>query len=121
MALTLFCILPVRGEDLVFDARFYSSDALAVASKTPFSYDDYIAALRQFVNKEGLVNYKALRQSRVGLDRFLLAMAAVTRETYAVWGEKDRIAFWSNAYNALTLRLIIDHYLNRKENRRWRT
>ncbi len=57
--------------------------------------------------RDGLVYYRALKSDRSRLDRFVswLATAAVGS------GSRDeQIAFWINAYNALVLKTVIDHY-----------
>ena len=59
--------------------------------------------------RDGLVYYAALRSDRAGLDRFVgsLATEPVGFETRPI---NDRKAFWVNAYNALVLKTVIDHY-----------
>jgi hypothetical protein len=37
-------------------------------------------------------------------------LAALDPEVFGKWSDKEKIAFWINAYNALTLRVIIDNY-----------
>ena len=98
-----------RSTDMVFDSAFYAS-AGAASSPAPFSYDDYVATLKKCVDDKGLVNYQELKLDHRNLDNFLLAMARLDAATYQGWDEKSRIAFWSNAYNALTLKLIIENY-----------
>lgn len=80
------------------------------ASKTPPVYDDYRAVLMGFVDANGLVDYAGLREQRSYLDDFVVYLQQVSPKTYAAWPESDQIAFWINAYNALTLRAIIDHF-----------
>ncbi len=76
----------------------------------PFSYDDYGAALQEFVNQEGMVNYRGLKANPKKLREFLQALAQVRPEDYQGWQDPQKIALWINAYNALTLKAIIDHY-----------
>ena len=73
-------------------------------------YDDYRAVLMGFVDENGLVDYDGLRAQRADLDDFVIYLTAVDPNAYAAWSRPDQIAFWINAYNALTLRAIIDHY-----------
>lgn len=56
------------------------------------------------------VNYAALQASSQDLDTYLAEGAAVTRAEFKAWPEPQQIAFLINAYNAWTLRLIVDHY-----------
>ena len=81
----------------------------APASTAPV-YDDYRAVLMGFVDENGLVDYEALGAQRAYLDDFVIYLASVDPKVYATWPREDQIAFWINAYNALTLRAIIDHY-----------
>ncbi len=59
--------------------------------------------------RDGLVYYAALRSDRAGLDRFVgsLTTEPVGFDTRPI---NDRKAFWLNAYNALVLETVIDHY-----------
>ena len=86
---------------------------LAGAQRTPAappSYDDYRAVLMAFVDENGLVDYASLKEQPGYLDDVLLALEAVKADDCASWSKPDQIAFWINAYNALTLHAIIDHY-----------
>lgn len=90
--------------------------ALAVAvSPAPepggsFSYGDYASVLDAYVDDDGFVNYASLKKDRRALDRFAESMWTLNRDVYDAWDEPEKIAFWINAYNALTLVLIVDHY-----------
>ncbi|MBI1390625.1 MAG: DUF547 domain-containing protein, partial [bacterium] len=72
--------------------------------------DDYAMALTQFVDKDGMVNYRGLKADRAALDRFVASLGSLDAAVYESWSDDFKIAFWINAYNALTLRVIIDHY-----------
>jgi len=58
--------------------------------------------------RDGLVYYAALRVQRAGLDRFVGSLATVAGVD--TWPLNDQKAFWLNAYNALVLETVIDHY-----------
>ena len=75
-----------------------------------FSYEGYADVLKAYVDDDGMVNYRGLKAKRAGLDEFVRALGALSKETYASWDEAAQIAFWCNAYNAITLTRIIDHY-----------
>lgn len=57
--------------------------------------------------RDGLVYYRALRSDRAKLDAFVTALASAAIDTAP---RQEQIAFWLNAYNALVLRSVIDHY-----------
>jgi len=75
-----------------------------------FDYSDYAAVLKTFVDANAMVNYKNLKARPQRLDTFVTAVAKLSSERYDKWTEKDKIAFWLNAYNGLTLKVIIDNY-----------
>ena len=57
--------------------------------------------------RDGLVYYRALRSERARLDRVVEEFASVDAGRLP---REARLAFWVNAYNALVLRTVIDHY-----------
>jgi hypothetical protein len=57
-----------------------------------------------------MVDYKGLKARRHKLDEFASALAKHDRKDYEKWTDKAKIAFLVNAYNALTLKAIIDNY-----------
>ena len=75
-----------------------------------FDFSDYDRVLRTFVNEEAMVDYSRLKARRQELDTFVASMGNLTSDTYNKWSEKDKIAFWLNAYNGLTLKAISDNY-----------
>ena len=74
-----------------------------------FSYDHYAKALVH-VDEAGLVDYAALKADRASLDAFVTQLAQVTGAQLQQWQDEDKIAFWINAYNALTLQTVINVY-----------
>ena len=57
--------------------------------------------------RDGLVYYRALKSDRRRLDAYLVAIAAAP---IASAPRDEQVAFWLNAYDALVLRTVIDHY-----------
>ncbi|MCI0622129.1 MAG: DUF547 domain-containing protein [Acidobacteria bacterium] len=80
------------------------------AQANEFSLDAYAAALRRYVNERGLVNYRGLKANSSELDTFSVLLAGVSPAELDSWSEQQKIAFWINAYNALTLEAIIRNY-----------
>ncbi len=60
--------------------------------------------------KDARVNYAALKAHPQALDRYLRQVAGVTEPEFNGWTRNPQLAFLINAYNAYTLRLILDHY-----------
>lgn len=92
--------LPVRVIAVAAVALVAASPAAAQASK---GYDDLLDA---YV-RDGEVYYRALRSDRGKLDAFVNALAGAN---VAAMTRDERVAFWLNAYNALVLQTVIDHY-----------
>jgi hypothetical protein len=82
--------------------------ALGAAAGT-FDYADYAIALKR-VDDRGMVDYADLKEHPAELNAFLDRIARLDPAEYDRWSDPDKIAFWINAYNAITLRTIIDHY-----------
>jgi hypothetical protein len=80
------------------------------AAAGTFSFGDLGAVLQEFVKQEGMVSYRGLKANPQRLQDFLQELAQVHPEDYQGWPASQQIAFWINAYNALTLKAIIDHY-----------
>lgn len=58
------------------------------------------------VVKNGLVNYKLLRNNNV-FNEYLSQLSETNPDTL---NEKGKLAFWINAYNAFTLEIIVENY-----------
>ncbi|MBI4369346.1 MAG: DUF547 domain-containing protein [Elusimicrobia bacterium] len=65
--------------------------------------------LKEYIH-DGLVNYKKLKDNPKKLDHYIKELDAVQKSDVSSWSRNERIAFWINAYNALTIKAIIDHY-----------
>jgi hypothetical protein len=64
--------------------------------------------LRAYVDTAGQVDYAGLTAAADSvLEPYLDRLAAADPSG---WGRDARLAFWINAYNAYTLKLIVDHY-----------
>lgn len=79
-------------------------------SEGAFSNEPYARVLKEFVDAEGMVNYRSLKAGRADLDSYIHSLGILSPNAYEKWREPDKIAFWCNAYNAITLKYIIDNY-----------
>jgi hypothetical protein len=71
-----------------------------------FDHSAVDALLRAHVDGEGSVDYEALARESVVLDGYLATLASAP---FAELGRDEKLALLLNAYNAFTLRLILDH------------
>jgi hypothetical protein len=86
-----------------------ASSPASAAEKAPDAAA-YTRVLERFVTAEGGVRYAALKADAVDLDRYLESLASFDAARLEAEPQADRIAFWINAYNAITLKTIIDNY-----------
>ncbi|MEE8298939.1 MAG: DUF547 domain-containing protein [Thermodesulfobacteriota bacterium] len=73
------------------------------------SYATYNSLLNRYVIN-ARVNYEGFINSRAELETFLRALGSVDENDFESWTQQQRLAFWINAYNAFTIKAIIDHY-----------
>jgi len=98
----LAAILSIAAESANVRAR--------LAPETTFSYADYALLLKATVDDDGWVDYAAIEADGRALEGYLRALASLQRSIFETWNEDQKLAFWINAYNGLTLKLIADHY-----------
>jgi hypothetical protein len=63
---------------------------------------------RKYVSEDGFVNYKGFIKDSVKLNHYLKLLSA--NHPSASWNSDQRKAYWINAYNAFTIKLITKHY-----------
>lgn len=74
----------------------------------PLTVDHHLyAQLLQRHVHEGVVDYGGLKRQEALLDQYLDYLAGIDPDDLA---DKERFAFYANAYNAWTLKLILGHY-----------
>jgi len=66
------------------------------------------ALLSQFVSQSGVVDYAGFKSQTAELNAYLKELDVMTPQPS--WPEKAKLAYWINAYNAFTIKLILDNY-----------
>jgi hypothetical protein len=99
------------------DSRFRISNCLLLTlllTIAPAAQEGSDAARRKTFDtlldlyvRDGLVYYRALKADRARLDAYVNALAAASVDQLS---REEQLAFWLNAYNAVVLRTVIDHY-----------
>jgi hypothetical protein len=98
-----------RGPEALLARTASGTTAAAQTPQPPVDPADFNAVLERVVDNRGMVDYEALQRDPAQLDRYLQALADLSPQRFASWSEAEQIALLINAYNALTLRSIIDH------------
>lgn len=85
-----------------------TSELGQTGSEVP-SHEIFDGLLKKHVDDKGRVIYPGFLQDSVQLYKYLdlLSGQAPDRDS---WSKEEQLAYWINAYNAFTIKLIIDHY-----------
>ncbi len=57
-----------------------------------------------------LFEYKKLKANNPNFNVYLSELEAVSQEEFDKFSNDQKLSFWINAYNAYTIKLILDHY-----------
>jgi len=76
------------------------------AQKT--NHSKWHAFLQKYISNEGKVNYEAIKENSIDLNTYLQELSEIKINDN--WSKNEKLAFWINAYNAFTIKLIIDNY-----------
>ncbi|MCL7753678.1 DUF547 domain-containing protein [Polaribacter sp. Z022] len=64
--------------------------------------------LQKHVTKNGIVDYKSFKTDKTKLDSFISYLEKTTPANS--WSANKQRAFWINAYNAYTIKIILENY-----------
>ena len=64
--------------------------------------------LSKYVEDNGLVNYNGMISEKSALEAYLETLSSNAPSDS--WTENEKLAYWINAYNAFTVKLIVDNY-----------
>lgn len=92
------CASPEQG------ATPAAADRVAV-----FDHQMWTAVLAEHVHGDTF-DYKALKKDTSKFDLYLKSLEAVKADEFASWPKNERYAFWINAYNAYTVKRVVDGY-----------
>ena len=63
-----------------------------------------------WTNSASTVNYKYLKSNLISLDKYLKELSEVKSSEFEQWNRDQQLAFLINAYNAWTVKLILENY-----------
>lgn len=69
----------------------------------------FASDLRKYVRNH-LVHYSAWKEDQGRLVKYLDELARIDKQTYEGLSKEEKMALWINAYNAATIKVVIDHY-----------
>lgn len=89
------------------DAKYDKSDIL-IKQKLYAVHTTYDLLLKRFVSKNGNVDYVHFYDEKERLQKYLNVLASLNINNK--WTKKEKKALWINAYNAYTMKLVMDNY-----------
>ncbi len=81
---------------------------ISIASNAQISHKQWDELVKQHVSADGTVNYKGFLSDKEHLDSYLTLLS--NNPPKNSWNKDEVLAFWINAYNAYTVKLIVKHY-----------
>lgn len=95
---------------IVFLLGIVSTTALLSQETENFSHDPFNSFLQKYVNDKGLVDYQGIKNDGKLLDEYLTMIRNLDPDKFEKWSRKEKMAFWINAYNAITIKGIVMNY-----------
>jgi len=111
MALFVSCVFSsaeVNAQNVVIGRPVPASQQVSIDQ---IDHSTWNQLLTQFVNDQGQVNYRAWKNSQSAsqsLDAYLAYLSRANAQLRA--GRANKLAFWINAYNAVTIKGILREY-----------
>ncbi len=104
------CILGTRFlyQYRVENEERVGKEVQATVTDGEFSHQLFDQVLQKFVGSQGRVNYAELKSDPGMLEAYLDLLAVNAPDDKATF--QTGLAFWINAYNALTIKGVLDHY-----------
>ena len=79
-----------------------------IVTRTVVSHQAWDDLLQKHVSEKGKVDYRGWQKDMNQLNAYLEMLAQHTPNKS--WGRNEKVAYWINAYNAFTVKLILDNY-----------
>ena len=87
-----------------------SAKSPQASTEAVFSHKKFNTLLSSYVSEDGLINYGAIKAKPLTLYSYLEEIAELKLALLKEMDEGEQIAFYINAYNALTIKSIVENY-----------
>ena len=91
---------------ILFFILFFFTSNILISQKN--IHDIWDSELKKYVDKEGNVNYRLWKKNSKLLETYLINLE--NNPPINQWTKNDSLAYFINAYNAVTVKLILDNY-----------
>ena len=92
-----------KKEEAVIEEEISASDVILIESHEKFD-----ELLRKYVNPSGSVDYKGFKREVSKLNDYIGQLESSPPQS--TWSREKQMAYWINAYNALTIQMIVKNY-----------
>jgi Protein of unknown function, DUF547 len=99
----LIILLAFSSLQSCIKVRDYNSDS------KPINHAIFDSLLKKYVNNDGFVKYKGFLEDSVQFNSYLDLLSR-NHPNEKNWSKEERLAYWINAYNAFTIKLICNNY-----------
>lgn len=106
LSIALFALLPVAGIVVAQDSKPAQAAPVAAFDHTHAAWTAILKA--RVVDKR--FDYASLKADDAPLVAYLRSLEGVTPEQYATWKREQRFAFWIDAYNAYTVKRVLQSF-----------
>jgi len=105
LGISIFLSLSLAGKSASVPINHLSE---GIVTRTVVSHEKWDGLLGKHVSEEGVVDYRGFQKDTAQLNAYLKMLAQHTPAKS--WGRNEKMAYWINAYNAFTVKLILDNY-----------
>lgn len=98
-------LLTILFSSLIF---FGCSNGKSISDAEPVSHNEWDELVKKHVTEEGHVDYEGFISDSVSLNSYLNLLSA--HHPNNKWSDDEQLAYWINAYNAFTVKLILDNW-----------
>ncbi len=75
------------------------------------AYESFNTVLENYVDSTGMINYKGIRENPYSFSEYFDFIESVSPRSHPSYfkSKEDQMAYWINAYNALTVKIMMDN------------
>ncbi|NND32404.1 MAG: DUF547 domain-containing protein [Saprospiraceae bacterium] len=103
---------PEKPDALITESDSYAEDQESSGdspeSMEKVDHELFSTLLTKYVDGQGKVDYDGLKNELAKLNSYLTELKQ--NPVSENWSKDEQLAYWINAYNAFTIKLILDHY-----------
>lgn len=89
---------------------FLAFSAQGAALDKPYDHAVWDQFLKKFVNDKGQVDYAAAKKDPSLLEQYLAQLSKINPRGIKEWPREEQLALWLNAYHAVLLKALLEHY-----------